>query len=330
MDLSFEEYKTLVDQSQIMIWRSNTDTLCDYFNSAWLDFTGKSFEEELGHGWSEGVHPDDFDRCLKIYTDNFKNEKDFVMEYRLLRADGEYRWIYDKGVPFYDNHGVFQGYIGSCFDIHETYLYQNEIQKRNAEKDVLLKEIHHRVKNNLQLITSLMYLQSSKVKNAKLNALYKETELRIKAIALVHERLYKSENMYELDFDVYLKNLVSDLLFSINFEHNIDLEFYCPPLKLDLNIAVPLGILVNEIITNAIKYGIVDNDDPQIRVILNEYDTGKYLLEIGDNGNGIPNFNLMDSQETLGINLICELASQLDGQIDIDNSRKGVNYQLSF
>lgn len=116
-ELSKAEYRELVEQSPILIWRANTTAECDYFNERWLQFTGRSMEEERGNGWAEGVHKDDFDRCLKIYLDAFAKREIFEMEYRLKRHDGEYRWILDRGVPFFAEDGSFAGYIGSCIDI---------------------------------------------------------------------------------------------------------------------------------------------------------------------------------------------------------------------
>lgn len=119
MNLSYNEYKTLTEQSPILIWRSNSTSECDYFNERWLVFTGRTMEQERGNGWAEGVHREDFDRCLKIYLDSFGQRKSFEMEYRLRRHDGLYRWILDRGAPFYDGAGVSAGFIGSCIDITE-------------------------------------------------------------------------------------------------------------------------------------------------------------------------------------------------------------------
>lgn len=116
-ELSREEYKLLVEKAPIMIWRANITMGCDYFNEIWLAFTGRTMEQETGNGWAEGVHPEDFDKCLKIYTDHFKRREIFEMEYRLRRSDGVYRWLFDRGVPFSDFEGNFQGYIGSCIDV---------------------------------------------------------------------------------------------------------------------------------------------------------------------------------------------------------------------
>lgn len=138
-DLMPGEYKVLVEQSPILIWRANTTTECDYFNERWLEFTGRTMAEECGNGWAEGVHPDDLDRCVKIYLDSFASREIFEMEYRLKRHDGEYRWIFDRGVPFYGEDGSFEGYIGSCVDITERVEARAALLKAKEEEIRALK-----------------------------------------------------------------------------------------------------------------------------------------------------------------------------------------------
>lgn len=135
MKLSLEEYRALVEQAPILIWRADTTAECNYFNEQWLAFTGRTMEQESGNGWAEGVHPDDFQRCLDIYLDHFRRRAVFEMEYRLRRHDGEYRWLFDRGVPFFDDAtGEFLGYIGSCIDITARVEAREALKKAQEEE----------------------------------------------------------------------------------------------------------------------------------------------------------------------------------------------------
>lgn len=120
MDLSFSEYKAIVDYTPNMLWRSGLDAKCNYFNETWLKFTGRKLEEEVGDGWAQGVHADDMEFCVKTYLNAFAKRESFEMEYRLKRHDDQWRWLNDRGTPFYDEKGHFAGFIGSCIDVTEN------------------------------------------------------------------------------------------------------------------------------------------------------------------------------------------------------------------
>ncbi len=126
--LNANEYAALVEQAPILIWRADLTMGCDYFNDRWLSFTGRTMGQERGNGWAEGVHPDDLPRCLKIYTESFAQRKIFEMEYRLRRSDGVFRWLFDRGVPFYGPSGQFAGYIGSCIDVTERVVAEAQLK----------------------------------------------------------------------------------------------------------------------------------------------------------------------------------------------------------
>lgn len=136
-----EFYLGILEEFPALIWRANTEKLCDYFNTTWLQFTGKTMEEEYGYGWAEGVHPDDLDKCVEIYNLNFDQRKSFSMEYRLKNADQEYRWILDIGRPYYDLDGTFLGYIGSCYDITERKDTQEKLESIQSEMKVIVQAI---------------------------------------------------------------------------------------------------------------------------------------------------------------------------------------------
>ena len=139
--LTLSEYQALIEQAPILIWRANTEALCDYFNDRWLAFRGRTMEQEYGNGWAEGVHPEDFDRCLKIFSDSFNKREVFEMEYRLMRHDGVYRWIFDRGVPYQEDKGGFAGYIGSCIDVTQRIEAQEALKFKLENELRVLKGI---------------------------------------------------------------------------------------------------------------------------------------------------------------------------------------------
>ena len=126
-------FRIVADSAPVLIWMSGVDRLCTFFNKPWLDFTGRTVEQEMGNGWVEGVHPDDLAGCLKGYVEAFDARRPFVLQYRLRRHDGEYRWIWDNGVPRYDTQGGFAGYIGSCTDITDRLQAEAETQRLRQE-----------------------------------------------------------------------------------------------------------------------------------------------------------------------------------------------------
>lgn len=132
------QYRTLADSGQALIWTAGTDKLCNYFNRVWLDFTGRTLEQELGNGWAEGVHPEDFERCLDIYITNFDQRKAFSMDYRLRHHDGEYRWIQDDGKPRYNASGEFIGYIGYCLDVTTRKQAEAELEQHRYHLEDLI------------------------------------------------------------------------------------------------------------------------------------------------------------------------------------------------
>lgn len=149
-------FDTIANTSPALVWMSGLDKGCTWFNQTWLYFTGRSIAQELGDGWAEGVHPDDYDRCLAIYCDAFEARQSFAMEYRLRRHDGVYRWIHDQGHPRYDAAGVFTGYIGSCLDISQLKQAEEKVRQKNAEISDFIYAASHDLRSPLITFRSFL------------------------------------------------------------------------------------------------------------------------------------------------------------------------------
>jgi PAS domain S-box-containing protein len=150
------QYRNLANTGLALIWTSGTDKLCTYFNEPWLKFTGRTLEQELGNGWTEGVHRDDLERCVDIYVSAFDQRKSFDMEYRLRHASGQYRWIRDLGTPNYSGSREIVGYIGHCFDITEAKIAQEEIRKLNDELERKIADQTRDLRDNQTALLNLV------------------------------------------------------------------------------------------------------------------------------------------------------------------------------
>jgi PAS domain S-box-containing protein len=157
---SEERFRLVANTAPVLIWMSGTDKLCTFFNQCWLDFTGRSMEQEMGEGWATGVHPEDLESCLRIYSDAFDARLDFEMEYRLRRFDGRYRWILDYGVPRFESDGTFCGYIGSCLDITDRKRTEASLEElsgrlitaQEEERTRIARELHDDFSQRLALL----------------------------------------------------------------------------------------------------------------------------------------------------------------------------------
>lgn len=214
---------------------------------------------------------------------------------------------------------------------HNLYRSKKELLLKINEKETLLKEIHHRVKNNLQTISSLLSLQSNNIEDKETKSLIKSSQNRVISMAMIHEMLYMRENLSTIDYKSYLIELCEYLIRSIKGqESNVKLNIDIPDIRLGINTAIPLGLLINEIITNALKYGIPGDDTGIIHIDLKRENKSDYTLKIGDNGIGFPDQVNHKNIKSLGLKLINNLTRQLKGTVVRDFSIKGTNYIICF
>ena len=183
---SESRFRIVADSAPVLIWMAGVDKLCTFFNKPWLKFTGRSLEQEMGNGWAEGVHPDDLQRCLKIYAEAFDARKAFVMQYRLRRYDGEYRWISDQGVARYDSNGKFSGYIGSCVDVTDL-INKDEALREFEERVVLAAEATHHGVWELDTATNELWMSD------KARALFQFDPEACLDMAIVQRRVHPDD-----------------------------------------------------------------------------------------------------------------------------------------
>lgn len=330
-----QRFRLLADHAPVMLWMSGLDGLCDFFNSTWLAFTGRSLEQERGNGWAEGVHPADFQDCMDRYLRSFVERQPFRIEYRLRRADGQYRWILDHGVPRYAQDGSFEGFIGSCIDITEMREGAEALRARTTalatalrEREVLLSEVHHRVKNNLQLVSSLLALQARGVGADAQHAL-SEGQRRIDSIALVHEQLYGSRNLSAVNLARYVEALVPELCHASGASGRVELKLVLEDVELHPERAVPCGLLLSELVTNALKHAFPGERRGVLTVVVARLPGERLRLCVSDDGVGLTQEFPLRSSRSLGLDLVDIFAKQLEAEIAVDCSG-GTSFSLTF
>ncbi len=218
-----------------------------------------------------------------------------------------------------------------------AFLERKKIEERTQsslmEKEVLLKEIHHRVKNNLQIISSLLNLQADKIEDEAEREKYIESIGRIKSMAIIHELLYRSKNLSTIKIKDYLNELVTYISQTYSIRNNVKVNLKISTVSeyIDINRAIPCGIIINELLSNAFKYAFPDGKKGEVNIEFasSANDKEHYQLKVSDNGIGLSKKIDLKDPETLGLQLIFSLVQQLDGKINV-TSKKGTDFSISF
>jgi two-component sensor histidine kinase len=215
-------------------------------------------------------------------------------------------------------------------DITERKKSEDKIKASLKEKEVLLREIHHRVKNNLQIISTLLALQSDEITDQKTLENYRESENRIQSIALIHEKMYQSKDISNIDFTSYIKSLISDLMYSYDADsRNIKSVIDTDNFLFSIETVQPLGLIINEIISNSLKYAFKNKDEGNILVKLEKGDSNNFKLTVSDDGIGFPENIDFKNTGSLGLQLVNELVNQLEGDIEL-NTDNGTEFIIIF
>ena len=244
---------------------------------------------------------------------------------------GKWKWFYSQETVFLRNpDGTVKQTIGAASDITQLKEVETRLQESLAEKEVLLREVHHRVKNNLSVVDSLLSMQARYISDVQALKSLSDSQRRIHTMSLIHEQLYHSQDLGKVDFCEYLQRLVVNLYSSSNFSADqIELKLDLSSILLNIDIAISLGLIVNELLTNAFKHAFPNDMKGLIEVILHQDDEGKLHLTIRDNGIGIPqNINIY-STASLGLRLVKILTQQLRANLDLSCSQ-GTSFHFIF
>ncbi|WAC05823.1 MAG: PAS domain S-box protein [Methanoregula sp.] len=314
-----EKYQDFIDNATDLIQSVTPEGKIEYVNKAWKKTLGYS-EKDIPHlSLMDFVHPDSLSHCMEAFKRVLSGENIRDIDAVFISKDGKKVSVegnancrFVNGKPTY-TRGIFR-------DVTERKQMEKVVLASLKEKEILLKEIHHRVKNNLQIIASLLSLQSRYITDENvLNAL-KESQNRIKAMALVHERLYRSENLSSVALADYLRYLIDNLFgfYGVN-PQMVRLAFDAGDVKVDINQAIPIGLIMNELVSNSLKHAFPEGEKGELTVTIRR-DESALVLTVHDTGPGIPADFDWRNAKSLGLRLVISLVEQLQGTIELDRS----------
>lgn len=322
LEASEARFRQFADSSHDVLWVYDRERhRHDYVSAAFATIWGREGKDLLSGevAFLDTVHPDDRAAVEKVLQVALAGGETALI-YRIVRPDGEVRWVRESGFPIRDGDGRVARVGGIWRDITESATVAEERERNLRERELMLREINHRVKNNLQVITSLLRLQASRSASGEVKDAFDEACGRVSTITELHSALFEGAQISTLDFGSYLHELCARLEAGVRSAHagEIRIEVDAQPgTHVDLDRAVPLGLIVNELVTNAIKHGFADRQGGTVEVRFRPHGD-RYLLSVRDDGPGIVMNGETVMRQGLGMQLVHGFVKRLQGTLTID------------
>jgi PAS domain S-box-containing protein len=302
----------------------------------WSDETFHMFGRDPGLGepmpeeFLQMVHPDDRPQFQTQLERAIAHRELLKVEYRVIRPDGSVRHLETRAEPITNSDGQVVKLVGAVLDITEKKHAEAQLKASLREKEVLLQEVHHRVKNNLQIVDSLLYMQARRAKDPQAIAALQDSQSRIASIALVHKKLYGSDNFANINFAQYIQDLTAYLFESYDTQsRGVTLITHLDKISLNIKTAIPCGLVINELISNALKYAFPAGRQGKIQIDFYQSEDQMLTLIVRDDGVGLPaSFDLQPPQ-SLGMMLVQELVEQINGTLTL-SKQQGTEFIIKF
>lgn len=324
-----EKYRTLFESDPDYTLLLDINGVILDANQATVNFTGLSKKELIGkHIKKLGISIEEYVDLKEKFLLTIKEQYVKPSLPILVNQKGENHWVESQFIPIKKN-GDISSVLLIATDITKKKRATDQLRSSIEEKEILLKEIHHRVKNNMQIISSLLNLQTQYIDDEGAADILKESQNRVKSMAMLHEKLYQSKNFTHIKFEDYVKSLVSDLFFTYSTSPDkVRLTIEVEDVSLNLETAVPCGLIISELVSNCLKHAFPNGRKGEMYVSLKDRN-GNYELIVSDDGIGFPQNLEFENTESLGLQLVQNLTNQIDGEIIIDSSH-GTKFIIVF
>lgn len=323
------KYRNLVEASKDLVWRIDLEGNFNFVNSASEEILGFSPDELVGTSFVLHVLPEKVAETVQIHSEVIQGKSYDNLDLTVIKKDGSLTYLSAKAYPMYDVDVNIVGCSGTATDITHILEYQQKLEVSLKEKEVLIKEIHHRVKNNLAVISGLFALQAMNMEDEKVIQVFNESQARIKSISTIHEKLYQTNLFTSIEMKSYLKDLLEDIRKTFKQAgKEIEIILNGDEVTLNVNQAVPFGILANELITNSFKYAFPGDLNGSITLDIRKKNRD-VIFTVQDSGIGLPEDFEKMREGSLGMTLIFSLADQLNGKVNW-SSQEGTHFELRF
>ncbi|MTI86885.1 MAG: PAS domain S-box protein [Balneolaceae bacterium] len=325
-------FRLMAENSRDMISRLDPDGFFIYVSPISEELFGYKPEELMGTNIMEHIHPEDLGEETTSDQPEFSQKIMEVFEnpYRFREKKGAYKWVETLGKKVLDtNTGITMELQTATRDITERKKIEQSVEDALEEKRILLMEIHHRVKNNLAVISGMMQLQAFQSENEEVIDELLNSQTRIKSMAIIHELLYESDSFSKLNFKDNIEKIVKHISRAIQTDTEIELEFDLMPIEVSMDKGIPCALILNELLINIYKYAFKGRDKGRIELILKE-ENDWVVLELIDNGVGLPQNFSVENSSTLGMKLVDVLSQQLEAEFEYDSGDFGTHFAIRF
>jgi PAS domain S-box-containing protein len=326
---SEERYRTVVEDMPGLVCRYLPGGVLTFVNEQYCSYFNTTPDRLLGQNFFQFIPPDEQEQLHQYYQSITPDSPVKMYEHQVLAPDGTVRWQQWADRALFGDQGQIVEYQSIGQDVTDRRLVEQQIRDSLREKEAMLKEIHHRVKNNLQVISSLLALQVNYIEDAKIGEMFRDSQNRVRSMALIHERLYQSPDLASIDFGRYIEDLVADLFRAYGPRTDaITKEIQTDQVYLAVDAAIPCSLIINELVSNTLKHAFPEDRPGIVRVSLRAVGD-KLRLVVADDGVGLPSNYDIGGSQSLGLQLVSTLTEQLDGSL-VHRSDPGTEFEIIF
>jgi len=327
---SEEKFRNVVEDQTEIISRFTPDGTFLFVNDAFCRYFNVQREEILCSRFEIQVPPEDQALVESNLRSLTREHPIATIQHRIIMTDGVRRWQQRNDRAIFDDTGTLVEYQSVGRDITDLKLAEEALKTSLEEKNMLLREIHHRVKNNMQVVIGLLQFQASSVSSPEIARIVLDTETRIRSMVLIHERLYNSNDFVNIDLELYIRDLIDSLIYTYKTKTNINVEYNIENIQIDQPMLIHLGLLITEVVSNSLKHAFSNRGSGTITLSFHRKENNDLTLSIHDDGIGIPDSCIREKPVTMGLQLIYLLGrDQLNGSILIEGSN-GTTFTFIF